>query len=476
MPISDAAIPGTTVHRTIGLLYNALIRLHAVVDDGIVERIGVMIHRAMSTQQRYFHTPEHIFDLADPNNPHTTLAALFHDLVYYQVDDGLTPEIAEILDPYITVDKNSVRIRSEISPKNRAFHGCAGVFGFKEGQELSPFGGLNEFLSALVMDTLLVSLVSDRDLLIATAGIEATIPFRGADSRGLRPPERLAARISQVNKTFNLGLSDDEIKKVVVAAVRFSNRDVNNFGEKDPGRFLDNTWKLLPETNPELRVRGLYTIRNYSIALMKMEGFLSHLAAEDVFNAYDGFPRNDEYSALIERTDFNLKTARTYLGIKMLTAGVLLALADLTGGDAPLAFFMGGTEPDDSTNELSTFLPDTPVCCGRGDSDDDVLFRLFKDGRAQESQFDLKNSPLSLFLYRSLDDSAIANCTAAAREYFAGNTGPQDYLSVVPGHLVSAIAAAASHVAFTRKNALAQLAADYGENTENIENMETSDV
>ncbi len=454
-------VPGGTVHRTIALLHGALTALGASMDDTAIERIGVMVHRAMSTQQRSFHTPEHIFDLSDPQDAHITLAAIFHDVVYYQVDDGFIPEIAELLSPYISLAPGTVCIRSKISETDRAFTGCAAVFGFVPGQELSPFGGLNEFLSALLMDVLLVNTVSDVDLLVATACIEETIPFRGPDSEGKRPPERLRRRLYDVNQAFSLGLSDEDLDKTVVAAVCFSNRDVDNFAEDDPGKFLDNTWKLLPESNPSLRFRGLYTIRNYSIALKKMEGFLTHLPAENVFNSFNGFPAKDEYAALLKRTTYNLQTAGKYLGIKMITAGVLLALADLTGGDAPVAFFMGDINPHDEQSDLAAFLPQEPSCCDRGDDEEDVIFRLLKHGRASGSQFDLKNSPLSLFVYRSLDNDSIQRCTDASRRYLAGDTSAEDFLESTPNHLIGSIAEAASNLAFTRQEQLRTLATKY---------------
>ncbi|MDA3951791.1 MAG: hypothetical protein PF508_21470 [Spirochaeta sp.] len=189
-------IPSGTVHRTIGLLHGALTRLNADLDNQRIEEIGVMVHRAMSTQQRSFHTPEHIFDLSIPDEPHTTLAAIFHDIVYYQVDNGFLPEIAEILAPYVEVRDGAVYTRRDIAPTDRAFHGCAAVFGFVPDQHLPPFGGLNEFLSALLMDVLLEGTVDDVDLMIATACIEETIPFRGPDDAGTTPPVILKRRIA----------------------------------------------------------------------------------------------------------------------------------------------------------------------------------------------------------------------------------------------------------------------------------------
>ncbi len=51
-----------------------------------LEALGIMVHEAMTVQGRSFHTPEHIFNLADATNPVQALAALFHDVVYYEID------------------------------------------------------------------------------------------------------------------------------------------------------------------------------------------------------------------------------------------------------------------------------------------------------------------------------------------------------------------------------------------------------
>ena len=455
-------IPGGTVHRTIGLLQKAVRLLNVDIEESTVERIGIMINRAMSMQQRSFHTPEHIFDLANPEDAHGTLTALFHDIVYFQVDQGFLPEIKELLNPYIIVSHGTVRIRGNIPGDDRAFFGTAGVFGFTPGKELSPFAGLNEFLSALVMNILLEGILKDVDLLIATAGIEMTIPFRKPDKNGNCPPELLYERVVELNKQFSLALTDQDIKKTVIAAVRFANRDVRNFSEEDPGSFLDNTWKLLPESNPELMFQGLFTIRSYSTALMKMEGFLGSLNPNAVFQRYGDFPEEGEYKLLLEHTATNLTTGALYLGIKMVSAAILLALAELSGGDAPISFFMGDINPEDEWSRLSTHLPEAPDDSAGATYKDRVLYRLLETGRSGSSPFDLSNSPLSLFVYRCLSDEEIEQAIKASREFLKGNSEPRSCLNVVPAHLVESIARAAAVMAFTRREKLLEIAEGYG--------------
>jgi len=451
-------IPGGTVHRIISLLQGSLFQLKVEIEEVEIEHIGILVHRAMSMQHRSFHTPEHIFDLADPADPHSTLAAIFHDTVYCQVDGGFHEEIEEILNPYILIDNCTISIREKIPETERAFYGTAFVFGFKPGQVLSPFGGLNEFLSALLMNTLLEGKVEDIDLLIATAGIEMTIPFRSADKAGRHPGDLLELRLRKTSKKLNLGLSDKQLHQAVVSAVILSNRDVHNFADEDPGRFLDNTWKLLPETNPELLFHGLYSIRSYSNALMKMEGFLTTLKSETVFQQFAGYPEQTEYDDLIRKTTSNLMIAGGYLGIKMVSAGILKAVSELSGGDAPMSLFMGDINPEDDWSRLTSHLPEIPACT---DERKNVLYRLIKDGRSSSSNFDLQNSPLSLFIYCSLNDEQQKSCIEVSRAYIRGELLPDIYLESIPGRIVEPIALAASVMVFTRRKRLREIAETY---------------
>ena len=451
-------IPKGTIHSTIFLLKNALIKLDAAMDEHAVEEIGIMIQQAMSMQHRSFHTPEHIFDLIVDDDPHYALAAAFHDVVYFQVDRGFHGEIENILSPYLEISGDSVKLRTDIAPSDRAFFGTASIFGFSPGQVLSPFAGLNEFLSALVMNSLLEGHVPDTELLVATAGIEMTIPFRGKDKNGLSPAEALAGRIRETSRIFGLKLSEDKITSTVISAVTLANRDIANFAEEDSARFLDNTWRLLPESNPELFFKGLYTIRSYAASLRKMEGFLSGLKPETVFQQFSGFPEENVYNTLLERTKQNLQIAREYLGVKMISAGILQALSELSGGDAPVSFFMGDIQPEEEWCSLTYHLPDSDKCLRPEGAEDSILYQLFKYGRSDSSDFDMQNSPLSFFIYCNLDDSMEKDCIDASRSFLNNEMSPLSFLQAIPGVIIKNIALAASVIAFTRRDELKDIA------------------
>ncbi len=450
-----------TVHKTIRLLERALHLLGASVSERQIETIGVMVNRAMSAQERSFHTPEHIFSLADDDDPHLTLAALFHDLVYFQVDQGFGPSVGEILDPYLSIENGVVSLAESVSESDRAFYGSSAVFGFTPGQVLSPFGGLNEFLSALVMCRLFEGAIDDRDLLIATACIEATIPFRAKNEEGHSPMELLEQRLKKTNALFSLGLSDDGIFNAVRSAVRFANRDVANFAETDVGRFLDNTWKLLPETNPDLRVRGVYSISSYRVALQKMEGFLGFLDPETIFQAYRDEPSPDAYDEMHHLAARNVHTARRYLGIKLLAAALLEAIAELSGGDAPVAFFMGDIAPEGDKEQLADYLPEPATGKSDLEGEDVAVDRLLALGRTSESEFDLQNSPLSLYVFRSLGTDDCSTLLSTAKDMFDRTIGARQFLDALPSSLVSTTATALARMAFTRRPDLLKIAADY---------------
>jgi hypothetical protein len=251
---------------------------------------------------------------------------------------------------------------------------------------------------------------------------------------------------------MGLGLSRERIRQGVRWAVSFSNRDVANFGEKEVTRFLDNTWKLLPESNPSLRTQGVYSIKSYRVALQGMEGFLRTLDPRTIFARYRDTPPAEEYQRLEKRAERNVTTARGYLGIKLLTAAILEALAVISGGDAPVALFMGELDARQRGSRLDDYLPEY-----RSPSDlplDPTLHDLLANGRASASRFDLQNSPLSLFIYLHLGADGVRTHLDAARQVFDGTRPPGVFLDALPGAMIASIAEGCAHMAFTRSEAL----------------------
>lgn len=438
-----------SIQQLIDVLEQAFTGLGVSVPDRGLEMIAVTIHKAMSVEARHFHTPDHVLGLVDPANPIQSLAALFHDIVYYQVDRGFSNEVSEVINPYITVYPGDLfQVSGEIT-ENRSFALALEIFGFEPGQVLEPAAGLNEFVSTLVMCHKLDLLIPERELLKAIVYIEATIPFRGDNDEELGPFAVLARRLASVCSNYEIPMPAAEQLQTIQGAVVFANKDVENFSESDPAVFLDNTWKLLPETNIALRSGGVYSLREYRQALQKMYGFLKNLDPAAVFHRYRGVPSEEDYQRMFHAATQNLGIARQYLGVKLLTVGLLEALAEATGGDAPVSLFMGDFQrPNDGNLFLEDFLPAVPASAGNSSQ----LQRLLQNGRSDHLYFDMKNSPVSLYLYNVLGEAGVQQNLEYAFEMFSEQITPAQFLARADAGIVSDLARACAAIVVTRSD------------------------
>ena len=305
------------------------------------------------------------------------------------------------------------------------------------------------------MNKVLEGIVPEKELLQITICIEATIPFRGKNDRGESYADILKERLRNINKSYNFSMQSVEIEDAIKRAVIFANKDVENFAEKDVGKFLDNTWKLLPETNVALRSGELYSIRNYRQALQKMEGFFGFLNPDNIFTSYQGVPPEKGFQRMVDLAHTNIYVAREYLGIKLLAIAILEALAEMTGGDAPLALFMGDLRREgEDVKRLEDFLPVVEASESR--EHPSPIFTLLNSGRASESSFDMKSSPTSFFLYKNIGPAKIKRLLDDAKEMFDGKLSAREFLDKIDKPVVSAIAEASASMVVTRREELLQ--------------------
>ncbi len=412
-----------------------------------VESLAVLVHRGMTAKGRRFHTPEHILSLADPNQPIFTLAALFHDLVYYQVDLGFAPVIRTLLEPYVCEKDQRLWIKLEIPEQDpRPFNMLLELFDYQRGMELRPQRGMNEFLSALVMVLRLRPYISCELLLAIATCIEATIPFRPQTHF-----EELEQRLHQIAARYQLNLTADAIERMVMRSVEFANRDVENFAFPDPRHFLENTWNLLPEAHRALREGGIYTIRDYRHALQATAEFFQNLDVNVIFHRYRDNPPLEQWERMVHQAQVNIQIAQSYLEIKLLTICVLEALADVSGGDMPLALIMGNF--DERGQSLIDFIefPDLQVQWTPVYEQDAMVFKLLTNGRTGASDFDTQRSPLALFLYRILGPDGTHVLSKEAWGYMRGHLTAEEFLSRLPRNILAPIARACALMIPTRR-------------------------
>lgn len=448
-----------TVQKLINIFNRSFQELGVSVSLEKLEDLSVTIHRAMTAQARHFHTLEHVFTFVDMNDPIRNLAALYHDIVYFQVDMGFSPPIWEMIAPYVRHRHTDFFVAENLSPDERQVALIMAVFDLTPGQKLTSISALNEFLSALVMCKQIGSLVSEKDLLRISLCIEATIPFRPFTADGKSHFEVMEETLPQICQRFGIECSEIERIAAIKSAVAFANKDIENFGESDPSHFLDNTWNLLPETNAALRMPDVYSIGTYRQALSKMDAFFENLDPNTVFNQYRGFPSDEDYQQLNRFARNNIRIAREFLRIKILATTIIEALAKATGGDAPLSLFLGDLPREGtSIKRLEYFLPELEHAPWVDLHS--IIYRLLESGRSNTVDFDMKNSPLSLFIYKSMPPEKIIEAMQSAQEFFAGTLSPHDFLMSLDPFVVQSIARASSIMVFTRRQALLKYAGE----------------
>ncbi len=441
----------STLHRLILMFRQAFEQLHMPVSDKVLEDLAVLIHKAMTVQARNYHNLEHVLALVDPESPIQTLAALFHDIVYYQVDQGFLPEIQSTIAPYIQQQEKSFALVRGQPAEDRLFALARQAFDMPLGEVITPARGLNEFLSAVVMNLKLGEYVSEKALLQMDLCIEATIPFRGKDLAGRTHFEVLAERLDRICQEWNISMQPAEIRTAICMAVKMANCDVESFGDADPGCFLQKTWRLLPEVNVPLR-SNVYTIREYREALQRTASFFQVVQPDNIFHHYDGVPSLAEFEQMTARARYNIAVGKVYLRLKLLSQAILEALAEESGGDAPLSLFMGDLPVTRQADRLENYLP--PIERAPWIDQNPVIYELLSQGRQETPDFDLDVSPLTLFVYLSLPPEKIDQAMSWAEAMFNGQLSYGDFLQRLDASVVKPIARASARMVFTRSEKL----------------------
>lgn len=436
----------------------AMGQLEIEIDSQELAKIAELIVQTMTGPWRYFHTPEHIFEVGGSENAIEVLAALFHDVVYVQVDQSVNFNLSYFIVPFVRQAGEHLVIRdaSEL-PCDRNFEMVMRVFNFSAGQTLSPLEGQNEFLSALVAAKVLDRFIGPELILQVVACIEATIPFRTHNAEGLSNSDILYHRLQAITQQLDLKLTKEDLRATIIRSVRLSNRDVGSFAHPNPAHFLDNTWNLLPETNHHLKYSSSYTINQYRTALQKMEGFLNFIKPEVIFHQFQGYPEDRVYHNLVERARKNIEVGRLYLGSKLFTIAFLETLSLRFGRVIPVSTLMGEMPTENFVAaSLVDFLPEiTNPHYPKNELEQQVLTLLDK-GRTQSASYDIKNSPLATYMVKSMGFDEIRHQRNRAQEFFQNMISPEEFLAGCDDRVKKSVTDGIVKLFDSRKAALCQ--------------------
>lgn len=442
------------VYQCRQILNNAITKLGFTVTDDRIFEISELITAVMTQKSRYFHNFEHILMVSSTDYPLITLAGLFHDLVYLQVDGKIPFNLTSYITPFIEENNDNLFIKKEINYLDNSFQIVLNIFCLNSAENLSKFNGQNEFLSALVAakvleDVLPLSVVSQ----IVTL-IELTIPFRHIDGEITKIPLQLKKRLERVNNQFNLGLKDREIIATITQAVKLANLDVSGFASPDLMKFINNTWLLLPETNHCLRETNKYTIKEYRIALASTLNFINYLSPEFIFHRYDNEPSEENFQILINRAKHNLTITRFYLAVKLVSISFLEALCCRFYPDISLSFLLDISDNIESQHlSIMKFLPSSSVYKPIHHMKKQTLLLLELEYE-HNFEYKLKDSLFSLFIVKYLTFSNIIKYQSQCDFFFKNKITNEEFLELFPPQLITIICEAISKLLAEQQKAV----------------------
>ena len=418
-----------------------------------LEYMAIMVHNAMENKRRHYHNSKHVFELCEGMNPLQTIASVFHDVIYYQIDGGYPTVAKPIIEDVVQIhlESNSLQLATN-SEGDLPLNLCSQIFGFKPGQMLSVLAGFNEFLSAVLAARLLEPHLSKTELITVISCIESTIPFRGLNDQGEDCMSILAERIRQACKVHQLFNQEDAIEHYILGvmkdAVEVANLDVGGFAEKNPAEFLSATWQLIDESNAPLQAVSFHTLQGYRGTLTRMEKFLSSLNHEKVFHHYGNTPDEVGLREIQFYAEKNLTFSSQYMRAKLWSISIIEAIALETGGDCPISMFLGEIRCDNGTpDRIEHFLPNNFQ--DHADIDPEML-NILVGGRSKSSNNDLTASPLTAYCYRLVGQQEMMREFTCANKMFNGEISSLTYLKDLNPTLIRSIIEGCKKIAISR--------------------------
>lgn len=401
------------------LLSSAFVGLGIRAPVKKINGIALVLLDAMGRATRQFHNCEHSISLCRDLAPRQVLAALFHDLVYLKVDQGIPPLAAEMISQDIVIINQQIFLTDRVV--SEPYLGiCASIFGISSKSEISSMEGGNEFLSALVAIRCLHPYLSLNDLIAVISAIEATIPFRP-----VRIAETQAKRIRLIAKQY-LHLTDANlnsyVKAVIDEGVALANKDVSSFADSNFSEFLAQTQLLIEESNPNLYNGGYIDVKKYRTALVAILHFLENLSVERIFHAYKNVPDQRILKQFRKGATGNIVLTISYFKAKLTTLALLESIENLPDGNSRLMCIFK------NISELVVITQNLPITASKNDAESEVMAFLATESY-DRARKDSDLSALTLHVYRKLECNERRKLEEMAKAMLSGKITSQQFLS-----------------------------------------------
>lgn len=391
---------GTPLRELILLLKKALNRLHYNIPNKKLEELANRVFFAMENRTRSYHSTQHILKFSNLRRPIQILAAIYHDVIYYQVDREFPAPWKEL---------HQVSLSTNRTPHLEALLDLVRVLFDTSELDLNDttyFPKLNEYFSFLAAFHDLSAILSPRELLELAIHIEQTRPFRKNTPTSARQGERASAILSNkfgnsaaIHK-YGFSLNRSEIDQMIESAISLANHDVSGFASKDASFFITESWSLLPEGDSAVRNPSTFTFTQWRLHLASTLNFVEKMDPETVFHSYKNKPSKQVFERLTKQAHSNIQTFCFYLKSRILAAATLEALYSKKSRSPFITLIMGDLT---SASSLASRLPIKRRSCSKTYfPTEQRAISVLEQGLAKTFWFDIVGDTLSLFLTQNL--------------------------------------------------------------------------
>ena len=429
-----------TIQRMNDWFDQAFKGLALAVPPAEVQALAVLVYQSMEGKTRTYHTANHVFSLCEGMQPIQILAALFHDVVVYQIDGGLPAWLSPLLDGVTHSEAGNLFLH-EFAPDDPAVALCADIFGFCPGEVLLTRRGMNEFLSAVVATRRLQHFLSDTQLITLAACIELTIPFRAPDANGNTAAQALARRVlANCAKWAPTALATDQqkaafVKTTVTDAVVFANRDLAGFTSAPAEYCLSNSMLLVEESMAPAAGSEANSLLCYRTALLGMDSFLQQLEPVVVVQSFGGHPDSQAVTQMQATTRRNITFVRDYLAAVISSVALVEAVSLSTGREASITLFLNCNNRVVAGSGSLQDRFSAPAARTAVQTD---VHQLLTNGLSLENQPGLSALPLTACVYAFLGREGTLKTLQKAKQMFAGSLTPRAFLLSLDRSLVCA--------------------------------------
>lgn len=341
------------------------------------------------------------------------VAAFFHDLIQIHIDNGTMPtDYVEFLSEFVDIGNDqgtpTARVKNIDVDKHPYAKMVKQIFKVEAGDKVvhgTGSGGLNEFLSALILAKIMDVVGADKGYAIdVISAMYATIPFTSQEQF-----TALKDRIKSTFEAHNVSASGGDIKCSMIIATDIANKDISSF-HAPFHTFIADAMSLIPELNAELRDPDNVTPENYMNAMEKMRDFyrmlddpdFPYLKKEDIIHECEGYPPKENFAKMRTQIDSNLVRGMEFFEAKVVSTGMVTAIATLIQEpDMQLSNLVDGTSSLIKT-KLEGEEPQD------GQVNNSVLNAMKGKGQTLLEGFDVPESPFGKLIYERIGKDKVS--------------------------------------------------------------------